>query len=480
MPKINKCPSYRSLLSRVGQCRRAGLFLLVGAFAMSGVRSAESTGPVSENKQPPNVVFIVVDDLNDFPAFLHGYPDAKTPNLDRLAERGVVFTRAHAQFPLCGPSRASFMSGLLPSTLGFDGHMQDAEVEKRVRELGTELLHTRLARHGYKTMAVGKILHNHVSKGSVDASGGRLPFNEGTGRLRRNWDVKGTQTDWAAAPERDEDLADHKSATWAVKQLQKKQDNPFFLMVGFLRPHVPWYVPQQWFDLYDKEAIALPPYKADDLDDLPEIAKRISILPQYPKTDWAIENDQWRNILHAYLACTSFVDHQVGRVLKALEASPYRDNTIVVLFSDNGYHLGEKNTFQKETLWERSSRVPLIIAGPEVEVGRSDRVVSLLDLYPTLLDLCGLPANEKNEGHSLLPLLRDLQSEWSHPSIIGYRENSFAVQGERYRYFRYGDGSEELYDHHNDPNEWANLAADPDLRGIKQKMAGYLPQAEKN
>jgi arylsulfatase A-like enzyme len=429
---------------------------------------------------PPNVLFIAVDDLNDFPGFMQGSVHAQTPNLDRLAERGVVFTRAHAQFPLCGPSRASFMSGLLPSTLAYDGHMKDVEVEERARERGTELLHRAFAEHGYTTLAVGKILHYHVPEGSVDASGGRLPFNEGTGRLRRNWDVRGTQTDWAAAPERDEDLADHKAADWAIEQLEAPQDQPFFMMVGFLRPHVPWYVPQKWFDLYEKEAIALPPYKADDLDDLSEMAKRISILPQYPKTDWAIENGQWRDILHAYLACTSFVDHQIGRVLEALEASPHKDNTIVVFFSDQGYHLGEKNTFQKETLWERSSRVPLIIAGPDVEAGRSDRVVSLLDLYPTLLDMAGLPANEKNEGHSLVPLLKNPAKAWPHPAIIGYRENSFAVQGDRYRYLRYGDGSEELYDHQDDPNEWTNLANDPQFEAVKQELAEHLKAALNN
>jgi arylsulfatase A-like enzyme len=425
----------------------------------------------------PNVLFIAVDDLNDFPGFMQGSVHAKTPHLDRLAEQGVVFTRAHAQFPLCGPSRASFMSGLLPSTLAYNEHMWDVEVEERAREKGTALLHRAFAEHGYTTLAVGKILHNHVPKGSVDVSGGRLPFNEGTGRLRRNWDVKGTQTDWAAAPEHDEELADHKAADWAIEQLQATQEKPFFMMVGFLRPHVPWYVPQKWFDLYEKKAITLPPYKADDLDDLSEMAKRISILPQYPKRDWAIETDQWRDILHAYLACTSFVDHQVGRVLEALEASPHKDNTIVVLFSDQGYHMGEKNTFQKETLWERSSRVPLIIAAPNVEAGRSDRVVSLLDLYPTLLDLADLPANEKNEGHSLVPLLRDPAKAWPHPAIIGYRENSFAVQGDRYRYLRYGDGSEEFYDHNNDPNEWTNLAADPQYEAVKQQLAEHLKNA---
>ena len=267
----------------------------------------------------PNVLFIAVDDLNDFPPFEERYPDAKTPNLDRLADRGMVFTRAHCQFPLCGPSRASIMSGMLPSSLGYDNHMKDEALQSHARELGTELLHTYFSKNGYKTMAVGKIYHHHVPKGSVDATGGRGSFSGGTGKLKKNWHQNRTSTDWAMAPERDDQLPDHKAAEWAVKQLQTEHDKPFFLMVGFLRPHVPWYVPKKWFDLYDKEAITLPPYEKDDLNDVPDIAKRISILQQMPRTDWAIENHQWRNIVHAYLACISFADHQVGKVINALD-----------------------------------------------------------------------------------------------------------------------------------------------------------------
>jgi arylsulfatase A-like enzyme len=432
----------------------------------------------SQAAEKPNVLFIAVDDLNDFPTLMRGYPDAKTPHLDRLAERGMVFTRAHCQFPLCGPSRASIMSGLLPATLEYEGHMKDEALQKRARDRGTDLLHTYFARHGYRTMAVGKICHHHVPKGSVDASGGRGSFSGGTGKLKKNWHQNGTSTDWAMAPERDDQLPDHQAAAWAVRQLQAKHDKPFLLMVGFLRPHVPWYVPKKWFDLYAKEKLTLPPYRKDDLDDVPTMAKQISILKQMPRTDWAIENKQWRNIVHAYLACVSFSDHQVGKVLDALDNSPYRDNTIVMLWSDHGYHLGEKNTFQKQSLWERSSHVPLVIAGPRVRAGgRCDRVVSLLDMYPTLLEMCGLPANPKNEGRSLVPLLEDPSKPWPHPAIIGWQKRSFAVQDERYRYLRYGDGSEELYDHASDPNEWTNLADTPELAGIRKKMADHLKKA---
>ena len=423
----------------------------------------------------PNVLLISVDDLNDFPTFAGRYPDAKTPNMDKLARQGTVFTQTHCQFPLCGPSRASVMSGLLPSTLCYDNHIKDEALQARAKQLGTDLLHTYLAKQGYKTMAVGKICHNHVPKGSVDASGGRGWFVQGTGRLKRNWPQRGTSTDWAIAPERDELLADHQAADWAVAQLQKEHKKPFILMVGFIRPHVPWYVPKKWFDLYDKEKLTMPPYKKDDLNDVPRIAKKISILPQMPRTDWAIENKQWRNIVHAYLACISFADHQVGRVLDALEASPYKDNTIIILWSDHGYHMGEKNTFQKQSLWERSSHVPMVMAGPKIKANqRCDRVTSLLDLYPTIVELCGLPPNTTNEGHSLVPLLQNPTKAWPYPAVTGWKEKSLAIQNERYRYFRYGDGSEELYDHQKDLDEHHNLANDPAYAKTKEELAAQL------
>lgn len=428
----------------------------------------------------PNVLFISIDDLNDFVSFSGRYPAAQTPHMDRLASQGMVFTNAHCQYPVCGPSRASVMSGMLPSSLGFETHMKDQALQRRVQKLGTELLHTYFARQGYKTLAVGKILHRHLPKGSVEISGGRGSFRGGTGHLRRNWSQKRTITDWAQAPERDDQLPDHEAASWAVEQLQAEHQRPFFLMVGFLRPHVPWYAPQKWFDLYDKKALPLPAYRKDDLHDVPEIAKQISVLKHMPRTEWAIETNQWRDILHAYLACVSFVDHQVGRVLNALASSRYSANTVIVLWSDHGYHLGEKNTFQKHSLWERSSHVPFVLAGPKIKQGlRCDRVVSLLDLYPTLLDLCELPPNPRNEGRSLLPLLKQPKTPWPYPAVTGWQKNSFALQDERFRYIRYGDGSEELYDHQVDLPEFRNLAGIPEFAPVKQAMATSLDKIVK-
>ncbi|WPJ97813.1 sulfatase [Coraliomargarita algicola] len=423
----------------------------------------------------PNVLFISVDDMNDFPAFANRYPDAKTPHMNRLAERGTVFANAHCQFPICGPSRASVMSGLHPSALGYDHHMKDNDLQERANEMGTDLLHSYFSKNGYTTLAIGKIYHTHVPENSVDVSGGREDFSEGTGLLKENWPQENTRTDWAMAPERDDQLPDFRTAQWTVEQLQAEHQKPFFMMVGFLRPHVPWYVPKKWFDLYDKDKLTLPAYRSDDLDDIPDIAKRISIYENMPRTDWAIENKQWRNILHAYLASISFADAQVGKVLDALDASPYRDNTIIVLWSDHGYQLGEKNTFQKHSLWDRSTHVPMIIVDPRHQAGqRSERVVSLLDLYPTLVELCDLPTNVINQGRSLVPLLKAPTTEWPYPAITGWKENSFSILNERYRYIRYGDGSEELYDHQNDLNEFTNMANNTAYNETKSKMAAAL------
>lgn len=426
----------------------------------------------------PNVLFIAIDDLNDVPAFMGRYPDAITPHMDALAARGVVFTEAHCQFPVCAPSRASVISGFYPHTLDFDKKASDSVAMERTHEAGGRLLPEYFRDYGYHTMAVGKLLHRHLPEGVVDESGGRGSWNKLPNGERMKWDPPngGTMTDWGPYPGDDSDMTDHQAADWAVARLRQDRDAPFLLMVGFLRPHVPWHVPQKWFDLYPEPgSLAMPNYRADDLEDVPQCARDMNIYPHMPRTEWAIETGQWRDIVHAYLACVSFVDYQVGRVLTALEESSHADNTLIVLWSDHGYHLGEKNTFQKQTTWERASHVPLIISGPGVPPGgRCDRPVGLIDIYPTLTELCHLSNNRLNEGRSLVPLLEDPNRKWKHPVLISWRQESHALQTSRYRYIRYPDGSEELYDHREDPNEWTNLSNHPAHADAKQRLARRL------
>ncbi len=432
---------------------------------------AEKIDSLNVDKKP-NILFISVDDLNDFPFFAGVYPDAITPNIDKLAQSGISFENAHTQYPMCGPSRSSVMSGLYPSKIPGKERIKDEKLSEYANEYGTKLLHQYFADYGYKTLAVGKLCHYHVPKGSVNESGGRGSFDAGVGRLKRNYANPKTNTDWAVVDKDDKEFPDYQSADWVINKLNQKHEEPFMLMVGFLRPHVPWYVTQKWYDLYDVNKIKLPKYKKDDLDDVPEISKLVNRQVYMPTTDWAIENNQWRNIMHAYLASTSFVDAQVGRVLDALKKSEYNENTIIVLWSDHGYHLGEKNVFQKHTLWERSSHVPLIFSGPGIPKGsRNKQPVGLIDVYPTLVELSGIPVNIKNDGHSLLPLINNSVSEWPFDTFTMYKKGNYAIQSDRYRYIRYNDGAEELYDHKNDKDEWKNLVGKKKFEEVRKILS---------
>ena len=260
------------------------------------------------------------------------------------------------------------------------------------------------------------------------------------------------------------------------EQLFLEHDKPFFMAVGFVLPHVPWFAPQEWFDLHPLDSIQLPPYLENDMDDIPGIGKQIAEMLHMPTAEWMKENDEWKKVVQAYLATVSMVDYCVGHVLRALEESGHAENTIVILWSDHGYHLGEKNRFAKQSLWERSTRMPLVIAAPGFSGGQSvGAPASLLDVYPTLLDLCGLPPNPGNEGVSLVPLMKNPDKEWPHYAITTYGENNHSVRSERYRYIRYEDGSEELYDHQADSDEWTNLAGNPEYASIKADLKKALP-----
>lgn len=447
--------------------------LLLG-FALVGSAQVLET---SYGQTRPNVLLIAIDDLNDWVGPLDGHPQTSTPAIDRLAASGVTFTNAHTQAPLCGPSRASLMSGQRPSTTGIYGQVEDAVLRLAHPVLDTlQFLPEYFGRNGYKTMGVGKLFHRHAPEGAFEESGGRHPGFGPAPEKRIHWDREGTSTDWGPFPDRDEEMPDYRSASWAIERLRQDHDRPFFLAVGFLRPHVPWHAPKKWFDLHPVDDVVLPPYRPDDLADIPDNGLRMATVPPMPTTEWAIEQGQWPAIVQAYLASVSFVDAQVGRVLEALATSRYSENTIVVLFSDHGYHIGEKNRFAKHTLWERATRVPLVISGPGLSSGSStDAPVELLDIFPTLLDLTRLPAYAANEGSSLRRLLEDPGAAWSRAAVTTYGRNNHAVAVSGYRYIRYEDGSEEFYDHATDPHEWRNVASDDQRRSEMDRLAEHLP-----
>ncbi len=440
----------------------------------------------------PNVLFIAVDDLNNWLGCMNDYPNAKTPNLDRLAAKGVLFTNAHCQAPLCGPSRASVMSGLRPSTTGLYGMIDDNKIRRNDNEATKDIvfLTEYFRNNGYHTMGVGKLFHTHVADGTLDESGGR---ESGFGPMpdeRFVWDGRGTSdrtrygrtnTDWGAFPEHDSLMPDHRSTNWTIERLNRNYDKPFFLGLGFLRPHVPLYVPQKWFDLHPLDSIQLAPYKADDLDDVPPVALKINDLPMMPSTQWAIETGEWKKIIQAYLACISFVDYEIGRVLDALEKSEHADNTVIVLWSDHGYRMGEKGTFAKHALWEPATRAPLMFSAPNLPKGKViHSPAEMLSIYPTLLDLCGLPPYNRNEGKNLVPLMTGQETGENDFALTTFGMNNHGVKANDFRYIRYEDGGEELYDHETDPNEWTNLAKMSEYADVKVFMQKYLPKTNVN
>lgn len=432
----------------------------------------------------PNVLFIAIDDLNDWVGCLGGHPQAQTPNIDRLARRGTLFSNAHTQAPLCNPSRTSVLTGLRPSTTGVYALEPWFRTSSEFKDLVT--LPQYFSAHGYRTLVTGKIFHDgyppyeaHPSHTEFDVVG--VPGSHGPYPAKKLVETpsKMNAISWGVFPEHDEDQDDSKVTQWAVDRLKEKPGKqPLFLFVGLRRPHLPCYASQKWFDLYPEETLQLPPVKVDDVNDTPQFSRYLHwILPE-PTLEWLQTHHQWKPLVRAYLACVSFTDFNVGRLLDALDASGQADNTIIVLWSDHGWHIGEKGMTGKTTLWERSTHVPLIWAGPGITAdARCQQPVELLDIYPTLIDVCALPTKSGLEGHSLAPQLRDAGALRTWPAVTTHGPGNHAVRTYRYRYIRYADGSEELYDHETDPNEWTNLASDPGRDNLKRNLAMWLPQS---
>jgi arylsulfatase A-like enzyme len=444
----------------------------------------------------PNVLFIAVDDMNDWIGCLETTPRAITPNIDKLASQGLNFTNAHTAGVYCAPSRAAIFTGRHATTTGcyqtsiyFYDHPEIRPLQVSFHE------------GGYKTMGAGKLFHHPA--GAVDLRGWdeffvRNTIQRETGYPLDSWShgvplpdpipnsiynrtgepAPASFMEWAPLPnEREEDMADTIRANWAVSKLRETHDKPFFLGVGFYAPHFPNYCPQKYFDLYDSKNIEFPPYKSDDLDDLPEKIRKI-------KTNRSRIHKRLESIeaiddaIHGYLACMSYADAMIGRVLDALEGSPYADNTIVVLWSDHGYHHGEKGDWGKHTLWERTSNVPFIWRGPGVVKGqKTDTTVSLIDMYPTFVEMCNLQPVEGLEGVSIADTLKNPSSAKDRNVLLPWMDpGSYAIINRDYRYIHYSEGGEELYAVQADPNEWYNLANDPQFADIKATLKNAAPK----
>jgi arylsulfatase A-like enzyme/fermentation-respiration switch protein FrsA (DUF1100 family) len=420
---------------------------------------------------PPNVLFISIDDLNDWVGFLGGHPQASTPNLDRLAARGVVFTRAYCAAPACNPSRAGVLCGVRPSTSGV--YHNDNPWRRALPAAVTLPQHFRA--HGYRVAGAGKIFHGGQNDRASWDEYFRQPADPMPPGRPLNGLPQAAHFDWGAVDAPDEAMGDHRVVAWASEYLRRDDPRPFFLAVGLYRPHLPWFVPRRYLERLPPDSVELPPFLAGDLEDVPPAGRRMAA----PERDHrrVVAAGQWRAAVAAYLASIAFADAMLGRLLDALEASPHAANTIVVVWGDHGWHLGEKEHWRKFALWERAARVPLIVAGPGLQAGaRCGRTVSLLDLYPTLIDLCGLEQRPGLEGGSLVPLLRDPGAPWEQPALTTHGRGNHAVRSERWRYIRYADGSEELYDHDADPNEWTNLASRSELEEVKRELGRRLPR----
>lgn len=421
----------------------------------------------------PNILFIAVDDLNDWIGCMGGHSQTITPNFDRLAKSGILFTNAHCPAPACNPSRTAIFTGISPHRSGVYSNGQ------KMRDVlpKAEIIPKTFTRHGYYSSGSGKMLHYFIDAASWNEyypeAKKENPFprtlypKKRPLSLPRGGPWQYIETDWGPLDATDKQYGgDFLVAKWVGEQLKKKRKQPFFLACGLYRPHEPWFVPKKYFKPFPLDSIKLPPgYKADDLNDLPPQGKR-----RGPNRYFAHirKHGQWKRAIQGYLASIHFADAMLGKVLDALEKGPNAKNTIVVLWSDHGWHLGEKQHWQKYTAWRACTRVPLMIRVPKGTPGlpqgttpaTCDKPVNLLSLFPTLLELCGLPAEKYHDGPSLLPLLRDPKAKWKHVAVTHLGDpGSYGLSGERWRYIHYANGDEELYDFETDRYEWNNLAA---------------------
>jgi arylsulfatase A-like enzyme len=444
-------------------------------------------------KKHPNVLLIAIDDLNDWVGYLGGHPQAQTPNIDRLIKKGVGFTKAYTVAPLCNPSRVALLTGLYPSTSGVYGNRN--KFRENLPDAITLMQYFK--ENGYITKGGGKIFHQNNKPGdnkSWDEYFISKNITKGVGK-DKSLPIVGTQKgwfNWGPLSEGDEEMQDAMTANWTISELEKNHDQPLFLACGFFRPHLPWYVPQKYFDRYPLEEIILPKTMIDDRDDLPEYGKRFA-RERYSASwgtdlnegiqdhDLVLEYDQWQKGVQAYLASISFVDDYVGKIFDALERSIYADNTIVILWGDHGWHLGEKQHWRKQALWEDTTHVPFILSYP-AEIAQNkmcNAPVSLIDIFPTLIDLSGLPEKGDLDGNSLVPLLKNPTMDWDRPVLTTYGKGNHAVRSGKWRYIQYQDGGSELYDHEQDPNEWYNLSDKEDHREVVVELKAQLPNQEK-
>ena len=432
-----------------------------------------------DDAKRPNVLFIAVDDLNDWVGYLGGHPQGHTPNLDNLANESVAFTHAYCPAPVCGPSRTALMYGVFPHKSGSYGHHEVYTPENLIPEEQFPL-NLVFQKNGYYTAGCGKIFHYPEKRGWDEY---RRQIN-GVALKTKDKLGKGIQLSFGILEtDNDSDTGDGRLTDWAIEQLHRKHDKPFFIAIGLNKPHLPWDAPRKYFDRLKLETIKLPHVPDDDLADLPEAGKlfaktkvgfsRLDDHQAISEVDGA-----WEKLVRAYLATSTFADANVGRVLDALNSSAYSENTIIVLWGDHGWHLGEKKHWRKMSLWERGTKTPFIIKVPGAKANgkRINAPVSLQDVFPTLVDLCEIQINQELDGNSLKPLLMKPNLEWDKPVVISHGPGNFAVRKGVWRLIHYADGSEELYNIKADPGEFLNLASLPEYQNQRVELHKQVPK----
>jgi arylsulfatase A-like enzyme len=505
-------------LNSAGSGLASGLCLLAAAAAAAASAAVAAPASVSQAPGRPNVLFIAVDDLNDWIGALGGHPQARTPNIDALARRGVIFANAHCAAPVCLASRTAIFAGRFPEETGVYSNWPKTSGRPPTRELQ---LPVRLMAAGYDVLAGGKLYHGfepsyfsaayeteqrwspftlesasylpdelpskgsatprHVVKGGPGGRDWTLPLNGMP--AERNLDRPyGESFDWGPVAVDDSEMGDTRVTDWAISQLAAPRSRPLFLGVGYYRPHIPLFAPQRDFDALPPESeIVLPETKPDDLGDVGEVARQLAREALTGGTHGAVvKHGQWRQAVRAYLACIGFVDRQIGRLIERLDASPYADNTWIVLWSDHGWHLGEKEHWGKWTPWRASTRSPLIVVPPRRESAtrgaRCAEPVSLVDLYPTLLEVAGASPVPGLQAASLLPLLQRPERDTGRAVVTTVDPGNHALSTKTWRYLRYANGDEELYDIVRDPREWRNLAADPAFQAVRADLRRRLDE----
>ena len=452
---------------------------------------------VFAQKQQPNIIMIAVDDLNDWIGVYGGNPQVITPNIDKFAQKAMIFRNTSCAGPVCGPSRSALLSGFRPSTTGIYGNSNNMLNSEIVQTHAT--LPEYFSKHGYLTISSGKIFHKHTTatgddhghwafdvwnqeKGTESAVQEDKMFSCYNGiingrKIENPQYSSGPANDMLFGPTKGtkENTKDYKTAKWFEQKLKENYEKPFFMSVGISKPHLPFVVPQEFFDMYALDTIKVPDYRIDDLDDI--VDKNGNKVYQ-PQTSflWAQHYGVEKDVVRAYMAAISYADACVGVVLDALANSKYAENTIVLLWGDHGWHLGEKLRYGKATLWREATQLPFIFYVPGMKNKQECyRNVNLLDIYPTLIDLCNLP-EKKLDGKSFKPLLKNPAIEWT-PTVTTLNQGNHSVMSEKWHYISYAKGVEELYNLENDPLEWTNLANNGSLETeeVKKKLKIYLP-----